>query len=309
VFATPLRRHFRTPWPYLAGLIVAFALAPSVLWQASHHWAVVEFVSHQGTGGKVLGLSGRLGFVASLVILPGPVALWVWIPGLRHLWRSNVFRLLAIAHLAAFAVFLIASGKGYYAAPGIAVLLAAGAVALDARPNWSPRLLVALLVVNMLPLLALGPALPVSVLRNSKDFAQATEMSERVGWGELAFDVARVYHSLPGEDQKRTIVLGTNYTIPAAIDYYAPRYGLPPAGSGHNSAYLWPPKASRDHIAIMVGFDEPTARKLYRDVRRVGTFRDKLGIQGYDWNDPIIVARGPRFPFDREWKKLKIFTA
>jgi hypothetical protein len=309
ILASPLRKHFRTPWPWIGGLVIVAALAPSVVWQATNHWAVVEFVSHQGTGGKILGLGGRLGFLASLAILPGPVALWVWIPGLRYLWRKEIFRVLAVTHGVAFVILLAASGKGYYAAPGIAVLLAAGAVALDARERWSARPLSIALAVNVLPLLALGPALPLSVLRSSPQLAEATEMGEHIGWEEMARTVSRVYGGLPSAEQARAVVIGQNYTIPADIEFYSNRYHLPPAGSGHNSGYLWKPRAAGDRIAITVGLDEQAVKRLYRNVTPAGTIRNAEGVRNYDWGDPIYVAREPVYSWDEEWRRLKVFKA
>jgi hypothetical protein len=311
IVASPLRKHFRTPWPWLGGFVIAVAIAPSIAWQATHHWAVVEFVSHQGTGGRVLGLGGRLGFVVSLVLLPGPVALWVWVPGLRHLWRNATFRMLAVTQGVALMVLFAASGKGYYAAPGIAVLLAAGAVALDARgPGWSPRRLsVALVATTLLSAPLLLPLVPVSVLRSSKDIAQATELGERIGWEDMAREVSAVYTSLSPDEQARAVVIGANYTIPADIEFYAHRYPLPAAGSGHNSAYLWRPAASRDRVAITVGIDEARVRELYDGVVPAGTIRNAEGVHNYDWDDPIFVARDPKLSWDDEWRLLKNFTA
>jgi hypothetical protein len=309
VLASGLRRDFRTPWPWVAGAIVAVGLAPSIMWQAAHQWAVVEFVRHQGTGGRVLGLGGRAGFLASLVILPGPVALWLWVPGFRRLWADAKFRLLAVAHGVAFAIMLGASGKGYYAAPGIAVLVAAGAVAVSATPRL--RALTAGLVVQLVVALPLVlPVVPLSVLRSSKDVAQATELSERIGWQDMALTVKRVYDALAADERARAVVLGSNYTIPADVEFYSRRVGgLPPAGSGHNSAYLWRPHAAADHVAIMVGFTREQAAALYRDVRRVATVGNREGVHGYDWGDPVFVARGPKLSWDEEWRRLKRFTA
>jgi hypothetical protein len=308
ILATPLRKDFRTLWPWLGGAVIAGALAPSVAWQASHHWAVVEFVRHQGTGGRVLGLGGRPGFLAALVILPGPAALWVWLPGVRRLWRDDKLRVLAITHLLAFAVLFAASGKGYYAGPGIAVLLAAGSVALDARPGWSPRPLATALLLTLVLVLPLFLA-PVSWLRASKDLAQANELSEHIGWDDMAATVSHVYRSLSAVDRDHAVAIGSNYTIPAALDFYAKRFPLPPAGSGRNSAYLWQPHVPDDHVAIAIGFARMQVEALYRSVVRVATITNREGVHGYDWGDPVFVCRGPKLSWDAEWRRLKVFTA
>jgi len=303
VIASPLRRHLRTVWPWLGALIAFAVIGPSIVWQATHQWAVVEFIRHQGGGGAVLGLRGRLGYLVSLVVLPGPVALWLFVPGVRRLFADKTVRTLGIAVATALVVLFAASGKGYYAAPALAIVATAGAVAV--RPS---RALAIALAVNALVPLPLYYA-PMSWLRSSKDLAQAGELSERIGWPELAHDVSRAYQGLRPDERSRAIAIGSNYTIPAVLDLFSDRFPEPPSGSGHNSAWLWPPRAARDHIAILVGFDRREAASLYRDVTLVGRFRDRNGVQGYDWDDPIFIARGPRLSFQEEWKRLKHFEA
>lgn len=309
VVVSPVRRHLRTIWPWL-GVLIAFAMVgPSVYWQATHHWAVVEFVRHQGHGGAVLGLRGRAGYLASLVILPGPVALWLTVPGFRKLVRESPFRAVGVMLGVALTVLFVAAGKGYYAAPAIAVLLVAGAVTLAQRHTSLRPIAIALAVNLLVPLPLLLPLVPVSVVRSSKDIAQATEIGEHIGWPDLARTVSRIYRSLPVDEQRRAVAIGQSYTIPAVLDFYAKDYALPPAGSGHNSAYLWPPHVQRDRVAIFIGMDRADVSYLYRDVSFAGRFRSRDHVQNYDWNDPIYVARGPRYSFHEEWKRLKIFTA
>jgi hypothetical protein len=244
------------------------------------------------------------------VIFPGPVGVFVLVPGLRALVRNPRRRAIAIATVAPLAVFLIASGKGYYASPALAVGLVAGAVAITQRRARIPRLLVAGLVINLIvPLPLLVPVVPTSVLAESEDIAQGTEMGERLGWDDLAQQVADVRRSLPSRDHGRLIVIGDTYAIPAAIEYHAHALDLPPAVGGHNSAYLWWPTIDRDHIAIAIGFDRGRLDDLYADVEQVDNVRNRFGVHNYEWDKPIWVVRDPLVTPAELREEIRIFTA
>lgn len=310
IVASPLRKHLRSAWLWAGAGLALLIIAPSVVWQFANDLPVVEFVSNQGSGGAVLGLRGRAGYLAGLVVLPGPLALLLTIPGTRWLILQRVARPLGIAVLAAIAVFFVASGKGYYAMPGIAVILCAGAIVLS---GWTPRArrntLIALTINLLVPLVLLVPIVSTSALKN-EDFAQATELSERIGWRELASDIGRITRSLPDEDRERAIFLGSNYTLPAAIEFYEDEYSVPPiAVSGHNSSYLWWPEIPDDHVAIVVGFSREELDPLYEDLERVGTVTNREGVHGYDWGDPIFVARDPKVKPEELRRAVKVFTA
>lgn len=310
VLATPVRKSLRSPWLWLGAAIGAAMIAPSVIWQFRNDLAVVEFVSNQGGGGAVLALRGRLGYLASLVILPGIVPVLLYIPGLTWLWRNVTFRLLAIAHAVTLVAFLVASGKGYYAFPAIAVLLCAGSVAVIERLRRYPRLLMAGTLVGMLiPLLFIVPIAPLSVYRDNPDLAQGAEISERLGWDDFARTVSRIYSRLPENEKWRTVMVGHNYTLPTAVEYYADRYDEPLAVSGHNSAYLWWPRLAREHVAIFVGFDPDWVRRYYDDVENAGVFRNSKGVENYDWNDRICIARGPKLSPQELRELVKSFEA
>jgi hypothetical protein len=244
------------------------------------------------------------------VLLPGPLALLLTVPGAHRLISDRAARPLGITIATALGVFFVASGKGYYAFPGLAVVVCSGAIVLG---EWTPRArrnAVIALVVNLLvPLVLLVPIVSTSVLRN-KDLAQATELSERVGWREFASTIGRITQSLPPDDRAGAIFIGKNYTLPAAIEFYEDEYAVPRiAVSGHNSAYLWWPKIPADHVAIAVGFERTELARWYGDVRRVGTVRNHEGVRGYDWGDPIFVAREPKVDPIQLRRAVKLFTA
>jgi hypothetical protein len=106
------------------------------------------------------------------------------------------------------------------------------------------------------------------------------------------------------------VLIGRNYTLPAAVEFYREEYPVPPiAVSGHNSSYLWWPDLPDDHVAIAVGFDRERLERLYADVRHVGTVTNREGVHGYDWGDDISIARGPKLSDDQLREALKNFTA
>lgn len=310
LLATPVRERLRTGWPWLGALVGAAIVAPSIVWQFRNDLPVVEFVGNQGGGGAVLGLRGRLGYIAGLVILAGVVSVILYVGGLVWALRSPTYSVIGVAHAVAFIVFLVASGKGYYAAPGMAALMCAGAVWIVQRRDRMPRALIAGIVVSLvvsLPLLV--PLVPTSVLRESREIAEGTEMGERIGWRELARNVGRIAETLPQSDRARLVFVGSNYTLPAAVEFYADDYDLPPAYSGHNSAYLWWPDIPRDHVAIVIGFSRERLLRYYEDVRFIERVRNSEGVRNYEWDKPIHVARGPRITPGELRERIKTFEA
>ncbi len=66
--------------------------------------------------------------------------------------------------------------------------------------------------------------------------------ADQFGWEEMTALVARVYNALPPDIRRQTAIFGQNYGQAGAIDLFGPKYGLPPAISGHQSYFLWGPR-------------------------------------------------------------------
>ncbi len=312
ILVTPLRRDLRSRWLWIGAAVSAAMVAPSVIWQFQNGLPVLEFISNQGGGGKVLGLGGRLGYLISLIVLPGIVAAFLYLPGLVYLVRDKTYQALGVTHAVALLVFLVASGKGYYAAPGIAVMISAGAVWIVKRRDRYPRgVLIGIGFSLLVSLPLVVPVIPPSVLVGRPDLSDATEIGERIGWDDIARDVSRIYTTrIHKFEQPNTIFLGENYTLPSAIEYYSDEYDLPRiAVGGHNSAYLWWPEIPREHTAIVIGFDRFKMRELYGDVIRVGTVRNDEKVDNYEWGKPIWIGRAPRFAPDELRERVKTFEA
>jgi len=67
--------------------------------------------------------------------------------------------------------------------------------------------------------------------------------------------VARVYNGLSPDERLRIAIFGNSWGEAAAIDFYGPRYGLPPAISKHNNYWYWGPRNYTGDIAIVLGSD------------------------------------------------------
>ena len=63
--------------------------------------------------------------------------------------------------------------------------------------------------------------------------------ADQLGWKTMTQTVAGAYWSLPPAQRKITAVFADRYAYAGALDYYGPRYGLPPVISPNNSYYLW----------------------------------------------------------------------
>ena len=78
--------------------------------------------------------------------------------------------------------------------------------------------------------------------------------------------VARVYNALPPDLRRQTAIFGQNYGQAGAIDLFGPKYGLPPAISGHQSYFLWGPRDYTGASVIVMagqpaGFGAPVCQR------------------------------------------------
>jgi hypothetical protein len=324
VLATPLRRSLTRPWVY-AGAVIALAIAaPSLVWQARHHFPFLE-LGRAAVTTRDLPLTPPA-FAAQQIIFSGLAVAPVWMAGL---WRLSVrppfaeLRAFPIAYAVAALLFLILHGKAYYLTPIYPTLLAAGALAIEA---WvagrtartavigvvaTVGVLLAPFTLPLLPVpalvrysaaLGLGPKiarvdkLPVSVL--PENFA------DMLGWRALAAKVAAVYHALPASERRQAVFFGRNYGQAAAIDVYGPPLGLPPAISGHNNYFLWGPRGHDGSVVIMAGGDPAYLRTVWGSIQVAG-WVDTPYAMPLETNIPIYVLRDPKIPLAKLWPSLK----
>lgn len=273
---TSQRKWLATPWPYVAGLIAGLLFLPYIIWNAQHDWAHLEFIRN-ASGGKYAKLD-PLDFLQGQILLQNPVALLIWIPGLLALLFHPFFRpyrWLAFLYIGPFLVLILnKTSKAEYLAPAYGVLWTGGAIyweRITTTLSWKvvPRTLLPLLY--LLVLTALLPMvltiLPVErFISYSKQLGIEPSTSEdkeladlpqfyadMFGWEEKARDVAMVFNTLTEAQKKDCAIFGNNYGRCGAIDYFGPKYGLPPAVGQHNNYWIWGPRNYTGEWVIIMG--------------------------------------------------------
>ena len=109
--------------------------------------------------------------------------------------------------------------------------------------------------------------------------------------------------------ERRAAVYADTYGDAAALDFYGPRYDLPPAISSQNSYYLWGTRGYDGRVLIAVGATQvERLRRYYRSVTLVRTSNEPLKwvVEG---PAPIYVCRDPVAPLSEIWPRLRWYGA
>jgi len=322
------RRHLATPWPYAAAAIALLLFSPFVLWNAVHGFPHLEFIRN-ATAGKYAGLT-RADFLAGQVLLPNPLNLLLWLPGLLYLLfhrQGRKHRVLGIIFIAAFAVLLAnPHSKDEYLAPAYPMIFAAGAVAWErwadrGRRRWALWAVGAAGALSSLLLLPFAvPLLPVNAYMRyaaASGFSQRSPEGKRLaelpqfyadmfGWEELARDVSAVYLGMDPAERQNTVVLGDNYGEAAALEFYAAKYPLPPVVCTHNSYWFWGYPRQGLHTVIVLRGSEEEHRRSCANVRLAAVHTCRYCLPGE--NDmPIFVCRGLSVSAADLWRAGKSF--
>jgi hypothetical protein len=305
---TPMRRHLASPWPWVGLGLMFLIFLPNVIWQASNGWPSVEYTLNHKSAQSVD--FSPLTFLTEQLALIGPLAIPLWLAGLYWLLSAPGRRLLGIAALAPFVIYLLV-GKSYYVGPLDPLLLAAGSCGLESwtrhRAKWLRPTTAVALVVQALVLLPLTlPVLPEATMARSPLPGIRKDFADTVGWHDLVAQVTAVYDGLPADERARAVILTDNYGEAGAIDTYGSSFGLPTAVSGELTYYYWKP-AQLDGPVIAVGVDPTFLATLFGTCSSIGTISNAYGLHNEEFGAPISVCNAPRMPLDQLWARLKAF--
>jgi Dolichyl-phosphate-mannose-protein mannosyltransferase len=333
---TAQRKLLFTPWLLAGGGVALLIFLPNLLWNIQHHWPFLELMRNIRASGRDVVLP-PLAFLGQQVLIMTPWSLPFWLAGLLLYLVSReakAYRAFGWAFLITIGFFLLAHGKNYYAAPAYPIVLAAGGLACELflrtrrfessavavlRPSLQAACFLWLLL-GIAPLLPVTlPVLPVDAyLRYQKHLPFAVPRSEHghmgaalpqhyadeFGWPEMAAAVARVYHSLPEEQQRKTAIFADNYGEAGAIDFFGAQYGLPKAICPHQNYFVWGPREYTGEIMILVGsasIDE--AREFFDSVEPVAELNNAYAIPNE--NRTILLGRKLKPGLQQLWPNLK----
>ncbi|ETK31428.1 ArnT family glycosyltransferase [Microbispora sp. ATCC PTA-5024] len=303
------RRFVLNRWFAAGAAIAAAFVVPEIWWQAGHQWATIEMTRRLNSENG--GLLNIPVWVIGQLLVGCLAMVWVWVAGLRLLWRSDrpLWRALAWAYGLVFVLYALTTGaKIYYLTGAYVFLLAAGAVAVDgwltARPRRIPVLAVATALTTVAFALVLLPVLPPS--DTTEDNA-----AETVGWPELVGTVRSVWTALPPEQRANVVIFTENYGEAGALNELGANTGMPVAVSGHNSEWWWGPgnPDATTVVAVAPGTRNPGyagyLSGFFTSVREVATLSNSYGVHNIESGGRVYLCTGLREPWSQLWPRLR----
>ncbi|MBO0684681.1 MAG: glycosyltransferase family 39 protein, partial [Candidatus Dormibacteraeota bacterium] len=306
-----LRTLLRTPYPWL-GLAIAVACAvPNLLWQAANGWPTLTYIANHRS--DIAQSGGVGGFVEQFILVIGPLLLPLWVAGLVLIVRDPRFRPFAALLVVPFVLFL-PEGKGYYPAPVVPFVLAAGCVGVgrivsSTRRHWAVGLVLAAGVLEsaiVSPIIL--PVVPPASMHQLGIDSMNADFANMFGWPEMTAQVAAVYDSLPPQQRRSTAILTRFDGQAGAIDVYGGADHLPQAISPHLNFWYWKPAGLDPNTLVTVGYSPSDLRFLCGSVRRAATVSIPYSIDNLNQGTPILVCTDLREPLSQAWPALKNFS-
>lgn len=127
--------------------------------------------------------------------------------------------------------------------------------------------------------------------------------ADQFGWPEMVAAVAGVYNGLPPDVRAKTAIFAQNYGQAGAVDLFGPRYGLPPAISGHQSYFLWGPRSYTGESVIVMDGEQRELESRFAEVHKVASVYHPYSMP-YEHFD-IFYCRGLKRPLSEIWPQVK----
>jgi len=339
---TAQRREFLKPWIWLGGLAAFLVFLPNLLWNIHYHWPFAELMHNIRAEGRDVVLPLPQYFLQQTFLID-PLSAPIWITGLMAFFfspRLKAYRLFGWCYLVCFTVFFVLHGKNYYLAPIYPMLLAAGAVIIESaiegrkvdvpatelvkanrnRRTWlKPAVVIVLLAsgAHLAPVtvpvlspdtfIAYTKTLPMKLPVMEHSHARAVLpqwYADQFGWEEIVAETAKAYFQIRPTDRPGCGIFAQDYGQAGAIDFFGPRYGLPPALSGHQTYWLWGPRGYSGDCLIVLDDSRERLEQLFESVEYVGT--SAYNPYALERDIPVYICRGAKFgSLEKVWPLLK----
>ena len=328
ILFSPERKHLARKWIWLAAAIAIGVALPNVIWQVQRGWPTWVLLHGIAQSNKNVVLTPWQFFLQQITLM-NPATFPLWFGGLIWLLVSREgrrYRVIAFTYLIALTEFILMHGKNYYLAGAYPMLFAAGGVAFErmfaARLRWLKQAIAILVIVSaimlapvVLPVLPPGKLLSymsaihfeVPRTETSHTAALPQLFADQFGWEEMVQSVARVYTSLSAEEQKHVAIFCQNYGEAGAIDFFGPKYGLPPALSGHQNYFYWGPGDYTGEIMIVLDDKATDEREQFRSVEDRGPVETSPWAMPNEQRLHILICRDLKTSLRDLWPKLRVW--
>ena len=299
------RKHLRSGWLVLGGLLPVLFVLPMVFWNATNGWPMVHF--YEEFRGDVSG-GGPLSFLYNQLAITSFLNAPIIIIGLYFYLRSaegRELRAFGLAYIILYLFMTLLDMKPYYLAPVYPMLYAGGAVLVErssaskkGRSRWfgSRPYVVCLVVVAMLLSPIAMPILsPQATIKayGAGDY-QVGPLPDRYGWSGMVSNLSEAYAAVPADLRSQACIFTSNYGEASAVNFFRGGDGLPVAISGHNNYYVWGPGACTGKVLITIGVSLSTLEQAYGNVTTLTTLDCQYCIS-YERILPVYLCTSPNF--------------
>ena len=323
---TKQRSMLLNKWFWIGGAAAFLIFLPNLVWNMHNDWPFLQLIQNIRASGRDVRLSA-FEFFSQQVLLLHPLTAPIWITGVLALLlspRLKKYRVLGWGYLVAFIVFVALKGKNYYLAPIYPVLFAAGSVVIDngvlrTRQTWLKPAILVLLIAGgawlaplVIPVFSVDNfisymnKLPFKVPRSEHSHERALlpqHYADQFGWEEMTAMTAQAWSRVPPEERPDCGIFAQDYGQAGAIDFFGPRYGLPPALSGHQTYFLWGPRNYSGNCMIVLDDRKEVLDKLFEQVEYIGSSDNPYALERHI---PVFLCRGAKFgSLAKLWPSLK----
>jgi 4-amino-4-deoxy-L-arabinose transferase-like glycosyltransferase len=300
----------RSPGLWLAVAVSLAIWAPNLIWQAQHGFPQIAMAQHLAE--QRSGVAERLTQIVDLGLLSGPLLWPVPVAGLIWLLRApeaRSWRPIGAAFLLNLVLMFLTSGKSYYSAGFVPVLIAAGSVGLERRlAGFSPagRWLrfgpVALASTLIVALVAL-PLIPPRQLHTTVVPELYPESVSQIGWPEMARQTEGVVARLSESERSHSAIIASNYGVYGALELFG--RDLPPVYSGQNSVWYWGRPSDDTTTVVFVAYHLAYVSSMFSDCRIMATIDNGYDLPSLEQHSDIVVCSNMGTPWSVLWPMLK----